>query len=119
MKYFKPRLFSKPKIPRRSIFSKPGYRPTNLPNLTESYYHNPGCTGSLLTNKTLDQAFLETVEKYRNSNFIALQAYSENNFQLTFDQLDRQVSLLASNLLKLGLEPGNRLCLWAPSIRQS
>merc|ERR1719220_1519810 len=87
------------RIARRPAVNPPGLRPKSFPKLTSSYYHNAGETGTRLTDTTIDRAFLENVAI--NENRTALRAFAENDYQLTFGELERDVSKLADGFIKI------------------
>lgn len=97
-------------------FALPGYKPKHLPKLSSSYYHNPGETNTRLTDITLDQAFLKNASE--NPDKLALISYSENNYQITFKELEYLATKLADGFYKLGLKPKDKLAIWAPNIKE-
>src|SRR5580693_12490 len=63
-----------------------------------------------LTTKTASQAFLETAERFADREALIV---PHQNIRLTWTQLADEVEKTARGLIGLGLEPGDRVGVWA------
>ncbi|USG62530.1 AMP-binding protein [Sneathiella marina] len=65
-----------------------------------------------LIKKTIPEVFRETVAKFGPRDAIIVPA---QDVALSYYDLDREIDLLASGLLALGLEKGDRIGIWSPN----
>ncbi len=65
-----------------------------------------------LRRATIPQVFAETVSRFGPREAAV---FREQNRRLTYYDLDREVDRLASGLLALGLEKGDRIGIWSPN----
>ncbi|XP_043250084.1 medium-chain acyl-CoA ligase ACSF2, mitochondrial [Colletes gigas] len=65
-----------------------------------------------LLDKTVGKLLAETVERYPNRESLVC---IHQNVRLTYSEILRRADRLAAGLRKLGLQPGDRLGLWAPN----
>jgi len=71
-----------------------------------------GDTSKPLIKKTIPEVFRETVTKFGPRDALIIPA---QDVALTYYDLDREIDLLASGLLSLGLEKGDRIGIWSPN----
>lgn len=65
-----------------------------------------------LRRQTIPQLFAETVARFGPREAAVFREFGK---RYSFYDLDREVDALASGLLALGLEPGDRIGIWAPN----
>jgi fatty-acyl-CoA synthase len=75
-----------------------------------SYDH--GVSDKKLIGETIGAFFDRTVETYRDREALVVR---HQNVRWSWGQLGRRVDDLAAGLLSLGLEPGDRVGIWAPN----
>lgn len=87
---------------------------TKLPVSTDDFVPSlvKGEAEPTLMSVTLGEALHDAARRWPDTE--ALISCSEN-VRLTFAELDAKVSSLAAGLLELGLEPGDRVAIWAPN----
>jgi fatty-acyl-CoA synthase len=73
----------------------------------DSYARGPV---SELTTKTTHQVFFDTVSKFPDRDALIVK---HQNIRLTWSQLAAEVERTARGLIGLGLEPGDRVGVWA------
>ena len=81
-----------------------------MEKLTQSYVH--GASDVPLLGKTIGQQFDETAERYGDREALVV---CHQNVRWSYGEMKRQVDSLAAGLLTLGLEPGDRIGIWAPN----
>ena len=81
-----------------------------MEKLTQSYVH--GASDVPLLGKTIGQQFDETAERYGDREALVV---CHQNVRWNYGEMKRQVDSLAAGLLTLGLEPGDRIGIWAPN----
>ena len=81
-----------------------------MEKLTQSYVH--GASDVPLLGKTIGQQFDETAERYGDRE---ARVVCHQNVRWSYGEMKRQVDSLAAGLLTLGLEPGDRIGIWAPN----
>ncbi|WP_135075437.1 AMP-binding protein [Terasakiella sp. SH-1] len=74
--------------------------------------HTVGSTESELLHQTIDEALGETVQKFGGNEALIS---CHQNIRWTYRELQHQVDKVASGLLALGLEKGDRLGIWSPN----
>ncbi len=62
--------------------------------------------------KTIGQVFDETCEQYPDQPAIIV---GHQNIELDYAELSRRVNIVSANLLKLGLQTGDRIGIWSPN----
>ncbi len=65
-----------------------------------------------LVDETIGRLFDRTVEQYREREAIVVR---HQNIRWTYGDYQREIDLLATGLLALGVEPGDRVGIWAPN----
>src|SRR3954462_4742927 len=75
-----------------------------------SYDH--GVSTKKLIGETIGAFFDRTVETYRDREALVVR---HQNVRWSWGELGRRVDDLAAGLLSLGLEPGDRVGIWAPN----
>ncbi|KAL5279664.1 ACSF2.2 family protein [Megaselia abdita] len=75
-----------------------------------SYYHKTG--KDPLVYRTIGQQLDLSSERYPNDEAVV---FCEENKRLNFSDLKSQVDRLAAGFIRLGLEPGDCLAIWAPN----
>ncbi len=78
----------------------------------EGHSYVVGDKSAELRHITIPQMFSETVSRYGPRDALVLPKLGKT---LSYYDLDREVDTLASGLLALGLEKGDRLGIWAPN----
>ncbi len=81
-----------------------------MSKLSES--HVKGATDRPLIDKTIGQAFDETVASHGDREALVV---PHQNIRWTYDQLAEQVNAFAAGLLALGLAKGERIGIWSPN----
>ena len=74
--------------------------------------HVIGDTGPDLWHETIPSAFKRAVRNFPNQDAAV---FVEQGERFTWTELDEEVDALAAGLLKLGLQKGDRLGIWAPN----
>ena len=62
--------------------------------------------------KTIGQVFDETCARYPDQTAIIV---GHQNIELEYSELHKRVSVVAANLLKIGLQSGDRVGIWSPN----
>ncbi|MGX9462870.1 AMP-binding protein [Shewanella sp. A14] len=78
--------------------------------LTQSEYH--GATSTTLTNKTIGQYFDDIANTYPDNLAIVVH---HQHIRWNYRQYQAKVDALATGLLKLGVQPGDRVGIWSPN----
>lgn len=78
--------------------------------LTQSYIKTPATTPPL--DKTIGQMFDETAEKFPDQDGLIVR---HQDIHWTYRDYQTQVNRLATGLLALGIEKGDRVGIWAPN----
>jgi len=81
-----------------------------MTDLTQSYYYGESRTPLLY--ETIGNCFDRTVERYPNREALVVR---HQKIRWTYRQYQTQVDRLATGLLKLGIQPGERVGIWAPN----
>ncbi|MCY4563828.1 MAG: AMP-binding protein [Gammaproteobacteria bacterium] len=71
-----------------------------------------GTSAVPLLYKTIGEAFADTVERHGDNEAAV---FVEQRVRLTYRELARRVGGFAAGLLRLGLQPGDRLGIWSPN----
>ncbi len=74
--------------------------------------HFKGPSGPPLVDRTIGQALCEAAEKWGDREALVS---VHQNLRFTWSELLEQVDRLASNLIALGLEKGDRIGIWSPN----
>jgi len=74
--------------------------------------HLKGPPGPPLVDRTIGEALCDAAEKWGDREALVS---VHQNIRLTWSQLLEQVDRLASNLIDLGLESGDRIGIWSPN----
>jgi len=89
-------------------------RPENgFPKITASYCHNAG--KSTLISDPFDQVLLQTAARIPDS--LACTFHTEK-FSSNWQDIVESAGKFADGLLKLGLQPGDKVAMWGPSIKE-
>ena len=75
-----------------------------------SYVH--GAAGTPLIGETIGVAFDKTVARHGDSHALTVR---QQGVRWTYRELGERVDAFAAGLLALGLEPGDRIAIWAPN----
>ncbi|MGX9541450.1 AMP-binding protein [Shewanella sp. A22] len=78
--------------------------------LTQSEYH--GATSTTLTDKTIGQYFDDIANTYPDNLAIVVH---HQHIRWNYRQYQAKVDALATGLLKLGVQPGDRVGIWSPN----
>ena len=78
--------------------------------MTLSY--TQGSTLTPLLEKTIGEAFADTVQRY--GSCLAL-VDRHQRLRFTWAELGQQVNDYARAMMALGINPGDRVCIWAPN----
>jgi fatty-acyl-CoA synthase len=78
--------------------------------IAPSYDH--GTSDAKLIGETIGNAFDRTVARYPDRDALVVR---QQGVRWTWSQLQQRVDALAAGLLRLGLEPGDRVGIWAPN----
>ncbi|HIF10236.1 MAG TPA: AMP-binding protein [Sneathiellales bacterium] len=81
-----------------------------MSKLTQSYVN--GASTVPLIYKTIGRAFDDAVVRWGNREALVV---CHQGIRWTYDDLKREVDACAAALLALGLEPGDRIGIWAPN----
>ncbi len=71
-----------------------------------------GSTSEPLLEETIGRAFDRTVEQFPDCDALIVR---HQNIRWTYRQYQREIDRLACGLLALGIEPGDRVGIWAPN----
>jgi len=74
--------------------------------------HVRGATDIPLTNATVSRFFLETVSRFPDRPAVV---FREQNIRWTWREFANEVDVLASGLLALGIQAGDRVGIWSPN----
>src|SRR5262245_32681086 len=74
--------------------------------------HFKGPDGPPLTDRTIGQALVDAAEQWGTRDALVS---VHQNVRLTWRELLEQTDRLASNLIALGLRPGDRIGIWSPN----
>ncbi|BBU28781.1 AMP-binding protein [Burkholderia sp. THE68] len=74
--------------------------------------HVCGATDIPLTNATVSRFFLETVSRFPDRPAVV---FREQNIRWTWREFANEVDVLASGLLALGIQAGDRVGIWSPN----
>jgi fatty-acyl-CoA synthase len=74
--------------------------------------HFKGIPGAPLVEHTIGQALVNAAEQWGNKDALVS---VHQNVRLTWSDLLEQTDRLASNLIALGLQPGDRIGIWSPN----
>ncbi len=83
-------------------------RESDFPSMTLSYVH--GCSTLPLIGETIGRRFDRTVERFPDREALVVR---HQNARWTWRELQHAVNTLAAGLLRLGLEPGDRIGIWS------
>ena len=78
--------------------------------LTDSYYC--GEASSQIIYKTIGEVLAQTVERYPDNEALVV---THQGIRWTYREFKQQIDRLATGLLKLGIEPGDRVGIWGPN----
>ena len=78
--------------------------------LTDSYYC--GEASSQIIYKTIGEVLAQTVERYPDNEALVV---THQSIRWTYREFKQQIDRLATGLLKLGIEPGDRVGIWGPN----
>jgi fatty-acyl-CoA synthase len=78
--------------------------------MTPSYAH--GATGTPLLGETIGHNLERTVERFPDHEALVVR---HQDARYSYAELNREVDRLARSLIAAGLEPGDRLGIWAPN----
>jgi len=78
--------------------------------LTDSYYC--GEASSQIIYKTIGEVLAQTVEQYPDNEALVV---THQNIRWTYAEFKHQIDRLTTGLLKLGIEPGDRVGIWGPN----
>ena len=78
--------------------------------LTDSYYC--GEASSQIIYKTIGEVLAQTVERYPDNEALVV---GHQGIRWTYREFKQQIDRLATGLLKLGIEPGDRVGIWGPN----
>ncbi len=81
-----------------------------MSKLTQSYVH--GACDIPLLGDTIGRLFDKTAERWGDREALVVR---HQNIRWSYAELKREVDALAAGLVALGLEPGDRLGIWAPN----
>ena len=79
----------------------------------QSYLH--GVSDIPLMGLTIGNLLEETAKKYPETEALIV---SHQNLRWSYHELNRQVDMMAAGLIALGLEPGDRIGVWAPNMAE-
>ncbi|NVJ98542.1 MAG: AMP-binding protein [Alphaproteobacteria bacterium] len=74
--------------------------------------HVIGSTDEPLLNKTIGDMLNETAARYPDNEFVV---FAEDGIRLTYEEFLHDVEAFAAGFLAIGLEPGDRVGVWAPN----
>ncbi|MEP0201644.1 MAG: AMP-binding protein [Halioglobus sp.] len=78
--------------------------------LTDSYYC--GEASSQIIYKTIGEVLAQTVAQYPDNEALVV---THQDIRWTYLEFKQQIDRLATGLLKLGIEPGDRVGIWGPN----
>jgi fatty-acyl-CoA synthase len=71
-----------------------------------------GVSDTALLDETIGQAFDRIVDRYPDQAALVVR---HQGIRWTYSEYRREVDRLATGLLALGIQPGDRVCIWAPN----
>ena len=78
-----------------------------------NYFKNGENMSELFTELPIGKFFENMVEKQPDHEFII---YPDRNLRFTYKEFDERVDNLAKGMLSIGIEPGDRVGIWAKNV---
>ena len=81
-----------------------------MPTLTHSYFSGPSETG--IIRRTIGDYLDDICQRYPDNEALVVR---HQGVRWTYSELKREIDRLATGLLALGIEPGDRVGIWGPN----